>query len=104
MVAVLVGSSSTMMSSGAGSRGILMAVRITRGGFSAQALGGGWAATALVLYSGSLSAVPARTAPRKRTPSWQTSRNSIRVIEEFCHVAVAVMAGTSTAEEAIDAT
>ena len=58
----------------------------------------------MVLYWGSLSAVPTRTAPPNRTPSRQTSRNSIRVIEEFCHVAVAVMAGTSTAEEAIAAT
>src|SRR5689334_16835593 len=104
MVAVLVGSSSTMIVSGAGNRGILMAVRITRGGLSAQAAGGGWAATALVLYWGSLSAVPARTAPRKRTPSWQTSRNSIRVAEEFCQVAAAVMAGASTAVEATAAT
>src|SRR6185436_3101844 len=104
MVAVLVGSSSTTIPPGSGSRGIWMAVRITRGGLSAQAAGGGWAATALVLYSGSLSATPARTAPRNRTPSRQTSWNSIRVLEEFCHVAAAVMAGTSTAEEAIAAT
>ena len=93
-----------MMSSGAGSRGIEMAVRIASVGFSVQLVGGGCATTARVLYWGSASAVPTRTAPSKRTPSRQTSRNSIRVIEEFCHVAAAVMAGTSTAEDATAAT
>ena len=81
-----------------------MRVRITRVDLSAHVAGAGWAATAQSRNTGLVSPWSARMAPPKRMPSRQTSRNSMKVIVEFCHVAAAVTAGTSTAQEATAAT